>query len=95
MNGDVLANRVRLILRDTQSPADQGLFWSDMEIALALNNAQAIFVNASLRLGLSYLLAGLNVTTGFVTPLLQDGYHYQTTICIMFQQWLELISFRL
>jgi len=68
MNGDVLANRVRLILRDTQSPADQGLFWSDMEIALALNNAQAIFVNASLRLGLSYLLAGLNVTTGFVTP---------------------------
>ena len=59
MNGDSLVIRVREILRDVVSNVHQGEFWSDLEIKLALNAAQAVFVNTCLRLRLHYLLSGL------------------------------------
>ena len=45
MNGDNLALTIRDILKDTQSPVQQGSFWSDWEIYLALNAAQESFLN--------------------------------------------------
>lgn len=68
MNGDRLAVRVREILRDVETVAHQGEFWNDIEISIALNQAQYIFINTALRLRLDYLLSGLHTTTGFITP---------------------------
>jgi len=45
MNGDLLANKVRRIIRDFNTSTRSGLFWSDNEIRLALNIAQDSFVN--------------------------------------------------
>ena len=48
MNGDNLALKIRDILRDTQSMVQQGSFWSNWEIYLALNAAQECFINTCL-----------------------------------------------
>ena len=46
MNGDNLALKIRDILKDTPSMVQQGTFWSDWEIYLALNAAQESFLNS-------------------------------------------------
>ena len=68
MNGDRLLIRVREILRDVETVSHQGRFWDDVEIAIALNQSQEIFINTVLRLKLYHLLAGLHTTTGFQSP---------------------------
>ena len=49
MNGQLLVNQIRTVLRDRQSGYAQGEFWQDWEILQALNIAQDKFVDYCLR----------------------------------------------
>jgi hypothetical protein len=67
-------------LRDVTTVTDQGEFWEDREISVALNSAQMLFVNLCLRMDLKNHLSGLMATTGFIgSGFLPANYlHYST-----------------
>lgn len=67
MNGDVLINRIRTILKDNPDSTRQGQFWDVKEIVLALNASQDIFVNYCINNKLNHLISSLLVNTGYLT----------------------------
>ncbi len=74
MNGDALIIRVRRILRDTANKTEQGEFWSDREIILALNVAQDIFINFCLTNNILYLLSDLINPTSYIPS--EENYNW-------------------
>lgn len=66
MNGDNMAARVRRLLRDVSTVTEQGEFWEDAEISVALNAAQMMYVNFALRSKQLYNLGGLFVSSGYI-----------------------------
>lgn len=63
-----MAARIRDILRDNPNITEQGVFWSDAEIRLALNASQDAVVNFCLRNELTYPLLGLVRTVAYNAP---------------------------
>ena len=68
MNGDALAARVRDILRDVTTPTEQGQFWQDPEIRLALNVSQDSVVHYFLQSDIVAPLSGLLRTQVYAPP---------------------------
>jgi hypothetical protein len=60
LNGADLIERVRRVLKDSESDTIKGEFWSDDEITLCLNEAQNAFINFCLKNNLLYFLTGLS-----------------------------------
>ena len=75
-----MAVRIRDILRDNPSPTEQGVFWSDNEIRLALNASQDAVVNYSLSIQLTHPLIGLIRTAVYNAPtqaIIDNAYGFQ------------------
>lgn len=79
MNGDILVASVRNKLQDEQTMTDLGYFWSDREIALALNNAQSLVFNFLIdnkEFGYLMRLAKYQIYTTNIDLLPLDYAHY-------------------
>ena len=68
MNGDAMAARIRDILRDNPNTTEQGVFWQDAEIRLALNASQDAIVNFCFRNQIECPLVGLLRTAVYTAP---------------------------
>lgn len=62
MDGNNLIRRIRIKLNDLPNLAEQGQFWDDREILLALNNAQDLFIDFCIRTNKYHYLYGLLVS---------------------------------
>jgi hypothetical protein len=79
MTGQSLIDRVRRVLKDTPSLVEQGTFWSDNEILLALNIAMYVWINFCIKNNFTDDLSGIIKKSSILhspTTLPPDYLHY-------------------